>query len=137
MSGTQVTVKKKLSVKSDIGAISSDDKSKGSAKKGASAAAQGPILAGPSGIGGAEPDKLSVIVCVIIGLVFLGLLGMQALEWFFYSQPPSAWVSGGSDYSSSSRTKTRTSAVTAPESDAEEDIIDEEAGELIDEETSE
>lgn len=134
MSGTQVTVKKKLSVKSDIGAISSDDKGKGPAQK--VTATPGPILAGPAGIGGAEPDKLSVIVCVIIVLVFLGLLGMQALEWFFYSQPPSAWVSGGSDYSSSSRTKTRT-AVTAPESDPEEDIIDEEAGELIDEETSE
>lgn len=75
---TQVTLKKKLSIKAQPSA--------------------------PEAAGEAAPERAAVrrvvdssyhtpgaIMAIIASLVFLSLIALQAIEWAFYKAPPSVW----------------------------------------------
>ncbi len=112
---TQATVRKKLIVKSDVGAKAP---SLLDAPKIAFGVSAGPLATSP-----ASSDKITLIAVILALVIFLGLLGIQALEFLFYDQPAPA------EYGSSSSSRTRARKVTPSKVTSPEEVTDEQVSE--------
>jgi hypothetical protein len=75
---TQVTLKKKLSIKAQPGAPEAVE-------------AAAPERAAARRVVDSSYHTPAAIMAIIASLVFLSLIALQAIEWAFYKAPPSVW----------------------------------------------
>lgn len=88
---TQAT-KRKLTLKTQKAQPASDAEGKADGADTTPPAAA-PVAAAPTGKAVVDTSyhKPALIMAILAALVFLALIAVQALEWYYYQQPPSVW----------------------------------------------